>query len=1039
MWIELRHALCGLGLFLALMFTFIYCQASPTANKVGWHDGANAEPQVWPATNAPSHLGSNDLYVGYGVYAQTTNCIVKNWYTIFTNWAVTESTNIVDGGVTNVVIITNSLPLNKTNYPYYCYWSQLLPTNAGAFIKGYSTNFIGANCIHPTNGHPYGCVQNVRGVGKIVWVPDFGSNYVTNTWMRTWFAAEDNLSAYRWAWFRYGNPTNWWNTSFLDLEGSFSWNNSLIRGYPHPLLYIHERNGVTNYSSTDLDTIYQHAYAPGGWFNEGNIRRYFYGTNQFQSPVALANSPLNVEDLQILDLVLAFNERAQVMGDYGIYDAYRSSLPYGPFGRAGNLNIMLGGRFNHPYLPAVSPGSYSWPAWYGDYSAPGLKGAVITLAKGFVDMDALSNSISTLSTNWEWNSESNKWEIASYFYGGIPMLSSEQRLTKLLNLPVAAISNAGPVTVPGWAVGNLNQREVTVTTNYVWEYGSYWRYTPAKTYTPNFPGLGHLVTQRWDFAGLWTTNLPGSEVKTNLLAITPSHTSITYVGQPEPNWSIQNMTLIVRPGPDLFQENPHCRAYVYVNVDPLAPAAQWGEAEETKAYYTLTPLTQTSNIVTAARLKVWTEKRNWHSEMYEEENPYYDDYANEACDGDPNCLSCYNDPNCCDYCQDFRYICTKTNVTDSITTTILLNQTYSNAISVTISNVVFPNYAVAPGYHEIDYGPDGVRAALNKMTHTLANLQAGHGYCDNFIGSFASNTNVPSQFEIGRNDIGGIVSISPVSDGNYTCCISNKTKAYQTSPPGTLELKQGYDLTCGYGNGVETNYTEFCAFPSGIGLSRLPVVHCGAHERYEITDCSGYPDFIGDPVWTNGGWFGFYPQFECNCQWDVYTPVDQTYYDYYGCSHRIWEIYTPTPDRVELGYTNRTGTGIAQAGTGALLGFPMFNTNYASVKTLYVHTARTGYSGIPISKELKKWGPRDVPGIEFDPGGLDLEFDETNNCSQWRAFGSPKSGTDANVFWDEFTGNHAPLNAEWPDLPTGWALDGAVIIIDWSSGFKYKP
>lgn len=684
-----KKGLAAVALVLLLRLLAWWAFAVETAPN-GWHDGsANTNPPVaWPASNRL------DAFVPSGPVVTSVVCVTN-----------------ISGTATNIRCVTNLVIDPITNFyrgygtytrlqtTIYTNWYYLttncvtglsngLPCVASGTNDGVEvTNFVGVSTLRPTNAGPARAdllrpgryLSNVNVAG--------GVPYSTNTWLPDVRLSDSTQTVFRWAWLRATGPyvkdgvTSDWRTVDMDwavLDGSttFSVEDALYDLYLWSL--------VSSNGTSDWFTNY-YRYSPlltNNFITNGAISGGVTNFAKWTTPYFATNILLNVRDVQQLDIRQAFSERFRV-------------LEVGLSGDLSGYQYWL-----QDWLAGVAPaGGYAYaginPVWENCVQSKYL---VQSLAPYFV-VKELADTNGTFNdwfkitdTNWIWTTSnwvvsldryvhedfpkwdslrnySGKWVLGGGIYAQ-GNYDTEEALLVRLGLPHAYFLYVASNTIPGFIVGVTNQTVLATFTNRTL-YGSYFDYTPRKNYVAVNSnccwGNGHVVSNTWTIPNSWVTGLTQSA--TNVLALNAN---------PVLSFSIDS----------------------YSNISRTVSAQVWSVCSATTTCFTTNCTAGVTNGVLCATSG-----------------------TNDGVIATNVCGVSFN---------VYHGSGFTTNTAQTLwqwTNVVLLSTNFvtsNNSVSV---STVITNYDIADGYHEVDYGWDGVRKVLNALTWTAVDASP---YCSNW-------------------------------------------------------------------------------------------------------------------------------------------------------------------------------------------------------------------------------------------------------------------------------------------------------------------
>lgn len=274
---------------------------------------------------------------------------------------------------------------------------------------------------------------------------------------------------------------------------------------------------------------------------------------------------------------------------------------------------------------------------------------------------------------------------------------------------------------------------------------SYFDYTPAKAYTAPDLGLGNLVTNVWEFDNkwLWWGNFR-QEVS---MGATNNYLLVNGVPQGSMKGIVTNLNMVYTNQLSVAGKTD-VRFYTqyWVTNDYKGYHA---EAYDSSAFYTLKANALTNYItVTTQKWPVVKVPFNCVASFYVT-NHIFNNITNLLTNA---VMTCYYTNVSSIGLNVYRVDWAgATNVATNTVIWPVTTPVTNNLLNLTITkpnlrtNVVsvFTNWAVAPGYHEVDYGWDGVRKVLNGLTWTVA-APAGYGGEANMVNNMLVTNKVSS-------------------------------------------------------------------------------------------------------------------------------------------------------------------------------------------------------------------------------------------------------------------------------------------------------
>lgn len=316
--------------------------------------------------------------------------------------------------------------------------------------------------------------------------------------------------------------------------------------------------------------------------------------------------------------------------------------------------------------------------------------------------------------------------ISKLWTSGIKMGAEYCKLTNL-HLPYGIIEV--PLTNFGMNLAGIyfgkpemaSSNATVVLTNKVL-YGSYYRYSPAKTYataasTNEGQGLGHLVTNRWEFSDKWLWYGTGSTATyfvVNGGSYSPSSMVVTSLTQ------VLTNSLRIAADTKLHFATPYWNTNAFWHHTEFASNAALVTYQVLSLSNYTTVATNAlgssfaSNCSTAlvvvsgvTNIEITCSFTNVSRVKLEVIDLTYAGQTNAAISNNP----LYNLPDQLSYVVRMPPL--KTNST-TLASLVLTNELNTNSVSR-----VYTNWPVAAGYHEADYGWDGVKKSIDSLRWTV--------------------------------------------------------------------------------------------------------------------------------------------------------------------------------------------------------------------------------------------------------------------------------------------------------------------------------
>lgn len=534
--------------------------------------------------------------------------------------------------------------------------------------------------------------------------------------------------------------------------------------------------------------------------------------------------------------------------------------------------------------------------------------------------------------------------------------------------------------VPGFVAGHPELFTATnVDTDATMIYGSYFNYTPNRRFTKGNPGNGHIVTNTWTFPNVWI------DLRSNVT----SQLQYFYYGAPSAS----------------------ARVDVFIS-PPAENAATWKPQVSV-------PTNPTPHTVTNVNVTITNPLRL-------DGNTF--GVFPTGCRGDINCINpntivadvCFTltkansftiTTNCDNLAITNGVLCSSTSSNNGLLVTnvtsvlfqviheqnydltnylsggvtpaaaitnrdVLLSVIYSNSVNLTNAVYISTNYDIAEGFHEIDYGWDGVKQILNDWTWEAYPLTA---YSTNF--SMAGRFTISNLVDATQLGIIGTTNHYNASQNGFWSV--NDTAAGD----GTLTLFNISPLVWSNGSSHLTITNTFGSWPSAVAWQNKGAAHLQLWREIVSNTGVGACTNVGLPR-TNFAYFFAQcpPQNYANSSGPPCSDPCLTTYSFTVINDNI----TVPNDLVQYAFgCGCTPTNIDQVTGGlkvsSVLAFPEFLTNFAGSADLYIHTAR------PVNYQLPLVVPAEANVGSYNAGTLFGGYLNGCNLNTNRTIGNIKT------------------------------------------------